>query len=513
MQDLGDERSAVQPESPVNSGEISRVDSVYDFQQRSAESLLLLMKEEADAMKKTFSSKKEDIDKFLKLFSRYIKTRSSKLAWEKISPPPSSMIVEYSEASPPGSGSVPDLLNKLAILKLNGGLGTSMGCSGPKSAIEVKDHLNFIDLSVRQVEHLNSTYGTSVPIILMNSFNTKKQTEKLVGKYRNVWSFEQSMFPRIYSDTLLPVLSDSAHQSSSEEDIEKTFEGWYPPGHGDLFESLQDSGMLDKLIAEGKEYLFVSNIDNLKAVTDLSILNYVASRKIDFLMEVTEKTRADVKGGTLIDYDGRLRLLEIAQVPEYHKTDFTSIRKFKIFNTNSIWISLSAIKEVLQKNLLDLEVIENRKKIGTGEEVVQLETALGAAIKHFSNSKGMVVPRSRFLPVKMCSDLFLLQSSLFSVKHGTLVMSGNRTTDTPPVVRLVGKNFKKVFDYKKKVKGPINIDELDRLTISGDVSLGKNVTLKGNVIIVADDGQSISIPDGAVLDDKIVTGSLSILDH
>ena len=309
----------------------------------------------------------------------------------------------------------------------------------------------------------------------------------------------------------MPVLSDREHTEDNKED--STHEGWYPPGHGDVFESLQESGMLDKLIEEGKEYIFISNIDNLKAIVDMSILNYVVTEGIDFLMEVTKKTRADVKGGTLINYEGTLRLLEIAQVPEYHKTDFTSIRKFKIFNTNSVWVSLKAIKEVLEKKALDLDIIENKKKLKNGESVIQLETALGAAIKHFANAKGMVVSRNRFLPVKTCSDLFLIQSSLFTAKHGTLVMTGNIITETTPVIRLVGKEYKKVEDYKKRIKGPINIDELDNLTIVGDVSMGKKLVLKGNVIIVADEGKTIKIPDGTVLDDKILTGSLSIIDQ
>ncbi|KAI5188471.1 UTP--glucose-1-phosphate uridylyltransferase [Nematocida sp. AWRm77] len=493
---------------------VARIDSVHEFRKKGADNLVLLMREEIAAIKKKFHTKTEDVEKYLKLFSRYLNTRSEKLDWEKISAPPESLIVEYSTAHAPETEDIPGLLNRLAILKLNGGLGTSMGCMGPKSAIEVKDHLNFIDLSVRQIEYLNTTYGADVPIILMNSFNTKKQTEKLVNKHKNVWTFEQSMFPRVYADTLLPVLTDEVQGKDKDSlSVESTHEGWYPPGHGDVFESLQDSGMLDKLLSMGKDYLFISNIDNLKSTVDLSILNYVQKEGVDFLMEVTKKTRADVKGGTLISYEGNLRLLEIAQVPEYHKTDFTSIRQFKIFNTNSVWVNLHAVKELLQKNTMELEVIENKKKLSTGEDVIQLETALGASIRYFNNARGMVVPRERFLPVKTCSDLLLLQSSLFEIKHGTLAMSGRRIVDALPIVRLVGDSFKKIEDFQKRIKNSVNIDELDHLTISGDVTLGKNVTLKGNVIIVAEKEQSICIPDGAVLDDKIVTGSLSIVDH
>lgn len=136
---------------------------------------------------------------------------------------------------------------------------------------------------------------------------------------------------------------------------------WYPPGHGDLYESLYNSGLVDKLLAQGREYLFVSNIDNLGAVVDLPIMNFLVHslstpQPVEFVMEVTEKTRADVKGGTLIDYNGQLRLLEIAQVPRDHVDDFQSVRKFRIFNTNNLWIRLSALKRVVESRKLSMEV-------------------------------------------------------------------------------------------------------------------------------------------------------------
>ena len=74
-------------------------------------------------------------------------------------------------------------LNKLVVIKLNGGLGTSMGCKGPKSTISVRDDLTFLDLIIRQLENINLTYGANVPLVLMNSFNTDEETKKLINKY------------------------------------------------------------------------------------------------------------------------------------------------------------------------------------------------------------------------------------------------------------------------------------------------------------------------------------------
>ena len=115
---------------------------------------------------------------------------------------------------------------------------------------------------------------------------------------------------------------------------------WYPPGHGDFYQSFFNSGLLDELINQGREYVFMSNIDNMGATVDLDILNLCLSENQEFIMEVTDKTRADVKGGTLIQYEGKLRLLEVAQVPKDHEEDFKSVKKFNVFNTNNLWISL-----------------------------------------------------------------------------------------------------------------------------------------------------------------------------
>lgn len=125
---------------------------------------------------------------------------------------------------------------------------------------------------------------------------------------------------------------------------------WYPPGHGDFYESFQNSGLLKEFLKQGREYCFLSNIDNLGATVDLKILNKLLNEKtstgdsIEFVMEVTDKTRADVKGGTLIQYENKLRLLEIAQVPNEHLDDFKSVKTFKFFNTNNIWAKLDGMK-------------------------------------------------------------------------------------------------------------------------------------------------------------------------
>ena len=230
---------------------------------------------------------------------------------------------------------------------------------------------------------------------------------------------------------------------------------------------------MEELINSGKKYCFISNIDNLGATVDLNILNMVINNNREFVMEVTDKTRADVKGGTLIQYEGHLRLLEAAQVPKEHEEDFKSVKKFNVFNTNNLWISLPAIQRVLEENTLDMEIIVNPKQLDKGVNVIQLETAVGAAMKCFSQASGVNVPRSRFLPVKKTSDLLLVMSNLYTLHQGALIMSQQRMFPATPLVKLGDSQFKKVSSFLARFGSIPDLLELDHLTVSGDVTFGR----------------------------------------
>ncbi|XP_018530594.1 UTP--glucose-1-phosphate uridylyltransferase isoform X1 [Lates calcarifer] len=468
----------------------------------------------ATANKAEAEISRKDFDGFKKLFHRFLQVKGPSVEWAKINRPPEDSIQPYEKIRTKGlPDNIAASLNKLAVVKLNGGLGTSMGCKGPKSLISVRNENTFLDLTVQQIEHLNKTFNADVPLVLMNSFNTDEDTKKILQKYKhhrvNIHTFNQSRYPRINRESLLPIAKNMGMSGDNAE-------AWYPPGHGDIYASFYNSGLLDKLIAEGKEYIFVSNIDNLGATVDLFILHHLmsqpADKRCEFIMEVTDKTRADVKGGTLIQYEDHLRLLEIAQVPKAHVDEFKSVTKFKIFNTNNLWISLPAIKRLQEKNTMDLEIIVNPKTLDGGLNVIQLETAVGAAIKSFNHAMGVNVPRSRFLPVKTSSDLLLVMSNLYSLDAGSLTMSKKREFPTTPHVKL-GSSFTKVQEFLARFENIPDMLELDHLTVSGDVTFGKNVSLKGTVIIIANHGDRIDIPAGAMLENKIVSGNLRILDH
>merc|ERR1712121_394791 len=306
--------------------------------------------------------------------------------WDNIERLPQNAILPYATLSKPGNeAEIRSMLDQLVVIKLNGGLGTSMGCSGPKSVIPVRSDLTFLDLTVQQIEYLNKKYDANVPLVLMNSFNTDEDTMKIIRKYSgfniSIRTFNQSRYPRINKDSLSPI----AKTCTTEDDIE----AWYPPGHGDFYQSFANSGLLEEFVEQGKQYCFMSNIDNLGATVDLNILNMCINQKREFVMEVTDKTRADVKGGTLIQYEGKLRLLEAAQVPKGHEEDFKSVKKFNVFNTNNLWISMPAIKNVIEHNTIDMEIIVNPKALDGGSNVIQLETAVGAAMKCFENCRGI----------------------------------------------------------------------------------------------------------------------------
>ncbi|XP_059095630.1 UTP--glucose-1-phosphate uridylyltransferase-like isoform X5 [Tigriopus californicus] len=487
-----------------------------EFKELTKRDAQILLNKELEKLQRTAQLPKaqadlvdKEFDGFRDLFGKFLTAEHQSVKWDKIEKLPADAIRAYDDLPQPSKSEIQGMLQKLVVVKLNGGLGTSMGCKGPKSVIPVRNDLTFLDLTVQQIENLNKTYDADVPLVLMNSFNTDEETHKIIQKYSGfrvrIMTFNQSRYPRINKESLMPVARDIR----TENDIE----AWYPPGHGDFYQSFYNSHLLTELVSQGREFAFMSNIDNMGATVDLSILNLCLKENHEFIMEVTDKTRADVKGGTLIQYEGKLRLLEVAQVAKDHLEDFKSVKKFNVFNTNNLWMSLPAITRVIEEKMLDMEVIVNPKVLEGGVNVLQLETAVGAAMKCFDNGMGINVPRSRFLPVKKSSDLLLIMSNLYSLRNGSLVMSPERMFQTTPLIKLGDAHFKKVGDFLNRFASCPDIIELDHLTVSGNVNFGKNVALRGTVIIIANHGDQIDIPSGSILENKIVSGNLRILDH
>ena len=437
----------------------------------------------------------ELIDTFLGLKEISVLGAKLKSNWNDINSPDEKNLHHYDLIKTPGTADSRDALSKLVMCKLNGGLGTGMGCAGPKSSIAVCNGKTFIDLILEQLEDSKKNTGVNIPLILMNSFHTHDDTQKIldvVSKDLNVQSFQQNRFPRLDKEFGLP-LDETVFGKDA----------WYPPGHGDIYRCLDRQGLLDDLIDQGKEVLFVSNADNLGAIADEKILCHMLQNDIPFLMEMTEKTSADVKGGTLYQGNNRLRLLEIAQVPDEHIDEFASTQKFKIFNTNNIWINLIHLKKRLDQGEMDMPVIVNEKTV-SGKMTIQLETAIGSALDQFNGAVGLSVGRERFLPVKKTSDLLIAQSNLIEFHHGRPVKNPKRTLKYLPNI-FWGDEFKNVDDYLHRIPEPPDMIELEELNIRGDVRLGVNIVLKGKVSLIGGKN-GLRVPDGTVIDGKEVVG-------
>ena len=324
-----------------------------------------------------------------------------------------------------------EALDAALVLKLNGGLGTSMGMSKAKSLLEVKDGLSFLDIIARQVLGLRERSGARVPLVLMNSFATRDDSLEALSSYSGLEAdlpldFVQGKVPKLGADDLEPV------DWPADPRLE-----WAPPGHGDLYISLAGSGMLDEMLERGYRYAFVSNSDNLGAVLDDRILAWFAREELPFLMEAADRTESDRKGGHLARRPGGgLVLREIAQTPDEDRDAFQDVSRHRYFNCNTLWIDLQAVAAQLSEGVLELPMIVNRKTVDPADPssppVIQLETAMGAAIDVFDGAAAVRVPRSRFVPVKTTEDLLSLRSDAYVIRDGPRVAAGpSRVTERP----------------------------------------------------------------------------------
>jgi UTP--glucose-1-phosphate uridylyltransferase len=402
-----------------------------------------------------------------------------------------------------------DALAQTVVIKLNGGLGTSMGMTGPKSLLEVKDGLTFLDITVRQIRDLRERTGARLPLVLMNSFATRDASLAALEPYDDLAvdgvpaDFLQSKVPKLIAEDLAP----------AEWPDDPALE-WAPPGHGDLYPSLLSSGLLDALLDGGYRHAFVANVDNLGAVLEPRILAWFAREQIPFLMEVADRTAADRKGGHLARRAGgdglRLVLREIAQTPEADVDAFQDTSRHRFFNTNTLWIDLRALADVLRERdgVLGLPMIVNRKTVDPGDAdstpVVQLETAMGAAIDVFDGARAVRVGRERFAPVKTTDDLLALRSDAYELTEGGRVVLAPSRADAgegAPLVRLDSKFFKLVHDFEERfAAGAPSLVEARALTVRGDVAFGADVVVRGDVTVEHDGDGQRRIEDGTVLE-------------
>ncbi len=380
------------------------------------------------------------------------------------------------------------VLAKAVMLKLNGGLGTGMGLEKAKSLLPVRDGNTFLDLIVRQVLAARKQTGANLRFLVMNSFSTSEDTRAHLARYPELGDpgeleLLQNKVPKIAADTLTPI------EWPADPDFE-----WCPPGHGDLYPAILGSGMLDRLLKQGYLYLFVSNSDNLGATMDVALLDWFAESGMPFLMEVTARTAADRKGGHLARRasDGQLLLRESAQCSDEDMGAFQDIDLHRYFNTNNLWLRLDSLAEGLERNggLLPLPVIQNQKTVDPRNKkspaVYQLETAMGAAIECFAGAGAVVVPRTRFAPVKTTADLLALRSDAYVITDDGRAMLAPERNGIPPEIDLDGDHFKLVDQLDTALKGGVpSLIKCRKLTVRGPVRFSSADRFEGDVVIEA----------------------------
>lgn len=379
------------------------------------------------------------------------------------------------------------LLKQTVVLKLNGGLGTGMGLEKAKSLLPVRGEDTFLDLIARQILRLRGQTGGEVPMfMLMNSFSTSADTAAhLAARFPQLggtetWELMQNKVPKVLADTLQPA------EWPANPDQE-----WCPPGHGDIYACLVGSGWLDRLLDRGLRYAFVSNSDNLGATLDPAILAWFVDSGMPFAMEVTRRTESDKKGGHLAVRlrDGRFLLRESAQCPKADEDQFQNIDLHRYFNTNNLWIDLQALKTSLEANdgLIPLPPIMNKKTVdprdGSSPVVIQLETAMGAAIECFQGAGAIEVPRTRFAPVKTTSDLLAVRSDAYELTEDFCLRLHPSRNGQPPHLHLDQKLCKLVDGLEKNFPHTPSLLHCRSLLVHGPVECGSGVIFKGDAVI------------------------------
>ncbi|HET7069590.1 MAG TPA: UTP--glucose-1-phosphate uridylyltransferase [Nocardioides sp.] len=389
-------------------------------------------------------------------------------------------------------------LRATVVIKLNGGLGTSMGMERAKSLLCVRSGMSFLDVIARQVLHLRREHDAPLPLMFMNSFRTSSDTMDALARYANLpadglpLEFLQNREPKLLTDDLTPV------SWSKEPDLE-----WCPPGHGDLYTALRGTGLLQKLIDLGYERVFVSNSDNLGAVPDARIAGWFAESGAPFAIEAVRRTPSDRKGGHFARRrsDGRIVLRETAQTSKKDQAALADLDRHRFCSTNNLWFDLRAMAEALEARhgILGLPLIRNVKNVDPSDpstpEVIQIETAMGAAIEVFEGARTIEVGRDRFVPVKTTNDLLVLRSDVYDV-GGDFVLD---PASEIPFVDLDPAYYKLVPEFERRFpEGAPSLRQASSLKVSGDWTFGAKVKVVGDVAL--ETGAAERVATGSVLE-------------
>ncbi len=383
-------------------------------------------------------------------------------------------------------------VRQTVVIKLNGGLGTSMGMDRAKSLLCVRRGLSFLDISARQILHMREKYDAKLPLVLMNSFRTSQDTMDALARYETLpvdglpLEFLQNKEPKLLAARLEPVAWPK------DPSLE-----WCPPGHGDIYTALQGTGLIEQMIEAGYRYVFVSNSDNLGAVPDARVAGWFATSGAPFAIEAVRRTPSDRKGGHFARRlsDGRIVLRESAQTLEADKEALADLSRHRFTSTNNLWFDLHAMRDTLaqRRGILGLPLIRNVKTVDpadpTSPEVIQIETAMGAAIEVFEGARTIEVGRDRFVPVKTTNDLLVLRSDIYALGKDHVL---ELVADDVPFVDLDPAHYKLVGEFDKRFPdGAPSMKGATSLKVEGDWTFGRDVRLQGEVVLEATSAQRV----------------------
>jgi UTP--glucose-1-phosphate uridylyltransferase len=430
------------------------------------------------------------IKNFERLFECVLRGETGIIQEEEIEPVLEVDSLESLHASGEAAREGRKLLNNLVVVRLNGGLGTTMGLEKAKSLLTVKNSYSFNDIIALQLRTLGQSTGVAIPLIHMTSFSTDSDVQVMMKTYPDLSpselpaTFQQHRHPKVYADSMSP----------AKEAIEDF--NWNPPGHGDIYASLIATGLAEKLLSMGKRYLFVANADNLGATVEPAILGYMAQTGAPFLMETAERTKADAKGGHLARRrsTGHLLLRESSQAPTTSTGEiipqFQDVSLYRHFNTNNIWLDLEAVVRVAKSHegTVPLPLISNRKTVNprdkSSRKVIQVETAMGAAIEVFEGARALQVPRSRFAPVKSNNDLLVVRSDVYVLNPDyTMTVAPEREAPGLPLVSLDPAHYGLIKDFERRIRVVPSLIHAESLSVQGDVTFSHPVAIVGQVVI------------------------------
>jgi UTP--glucose-1-phosphate uridylyltransferase len=154
-------------------------------------------------------------------------------------------------------------------------------------------------------------------------------------------------------------------------------------------------------------------------------------------------------------------------------------------------------------------MIRNPKTIDPKDDstprVFQIETAMGSAVSMFDRATAIRVPRTRFAPVKKCQDLLAVWSDCYVLTDDYFVIQNPRRRFGTLAVRLDSRYYKKIDQLKARFpQGPPSLVDCESLDVAGDILFGKEIAIKGKVVMANRSDRQVAIADGSVIEEDLI---------